>query len=617
MGAEYLGDGRARFLVWAPWARQADVALEYPDERLVELKSTRFGYHVGEAGDVYPGSRYRYRLHKDGQDPARWPDPASRSQPDGVHGSSEVVAADFPWTDGHWHGVPLSRYVLYELHVGTFTAEGTFDAAIPYLDHLRDLGITAVELMPVAQFPGDRNWGYDGVYPYAAQNSYGGPDGFRRLVDACHERGMSVVLDVVYNHLGPEGNYLWQYGPYFTDHYKTPWGEAVNFDGPHSDHVRRYFIESALHWMRVCHVDALRIDAVHAILDFSARPFLMELENAVRRLGEETNRRLYLIAESPLNDTRIVDRQNVGGFGLDAQWNDDFHHCVHSLLTGERDGYYADFGDLDDMARAFRDGFVYGDRYSPFRKRRHGNDSSHLHGGRLVVFAQNHDQIGNRMKGDRLGRLVTFEPRKLAAALVLLSPYIPLVFMGEEYGEIAPFPYFVSHTDPDLVEAVREGRNREFAPFRRQGEPPDPQSPETFESARLDHGLRRSGRHRILLDYYRELIRMRSEVGPLGCSDKRNMEVAVYGEGRVIAVLNRNSVEEVLALFHFGGATRKIRVEVPEGDWERILDSSENRWDGPGTQTPGTMRSSGQQELELSPHSVLVLFRERPDPDIY
>jgi maltooligosyltrehalose trehalohydrolase len=346
--------------------------------------------------------------------------------------------------------------------VGTFTPEGTFDAITPRLEILKDLGITAIEIMPIAQFPGDRNWGYDGVYPFAVQNSYGGPEEFKRLVGACHSAGIAVILDVVYNHLGPEGNYSSEFGPYFTSNYKTAWGDALNFEGPHSDAVRRYFIDNALQWINEFHVDALRLDAVHAILDISARPFIQEMAVAVQRFAETSNRFIYIMPESNRNDANMVRPREVGGWGLSSAWNDDFHHALHVLLTGERDGYYEDYNGIGDLARTLRQGFLFTGQYSKYRKRRHGNPSANLQGERFTVFAQNHDQIGNRPRGDRLSRSLSFQELKLAAAVVLLSPFIPLIFMGEEYGEKAPFHYFVSHGDPSLIESVRKGRSEEF-----------------------------------------------------------------------------------------------------------------------------------------------------------
>jgi maltooligosyltrehalose trehalohydrolase len=369
------------------------------------------GYHAAILDDVEPGSFYLYRL--DGE--KERPDPASRFQPGGVHAPSQVVDPEFAWEDSCWHGVPLKDYIIYEIHIGTFSAEGTFEAVIPRLDELKNLGLTALELMPVNQFPGDRNWGYDGVHPFAVQNSYGGPDGLKTLVNACHARGLAVVLDVVYNHLGPEGNCFHDFGPYFTRRYRTPWGDAINFDGPNSDEVCRFFIENALYWVSEFHFDALRIDPVHAILDFSAYPFLQELGRAVHEAAEQLDRKIYLIAESDLNDPRLVSHPEAGGYGLDAQWNDDFHHTLHTLLTGERTGYYQDFGQIRHLVKAFRDGFVNSGGYSSYRKRRHGNSSKHIPAHRFVVFSQNHDQVGNRMHGERLSRLVSFEALKLAA----------------------------------------------------------------------------------------------------------------------------------------------------------------------------------------------------------
>src|SRR5947208_6693749 len=452
------------------------------------------GYHQVTVEKLPRGARYKYRLATGKE----LPDPVSRYQPEGVHGPSEAVDPRFDWQDQHWLGLPIENYIIYELHAGTFTTEGTFEAAIRHLDDLVNIGITAVELMPVAQFPGTRNWGYDGVFPFAVQNSYGGPAGLKKLVNACHQRGLAAVLDVVYNHIGPEGNYLPQFGPYFTDRYKTPWGPALNFDDAYSDEVRHFFVSNALEWITEYHFDALRLDAVHAILDHSALNFLEELAERVHEQGTALNRRVYVIAESALNDTRIIRPSELGGYGLDAQWNDDFHHSLHTLLTKEHEGYYVDFGDFQHMAQAFSEGFVYSGHYSVNRGRRHGNSSRGVLSVKFVVFAQNHDQIGNRMLGERLSHLVSFEACKLASGLVLLSPFVPLLFMGDEYGEEAPFPFFVSFSDPALAAKVRGGRISDFASFEWAGRPPDPGDESTFESARLHHELASSGRHRLL-----------------------------------------------------------------------------------------------------------------------
>ncbi len=606
LGATYIGEDRCQFRVWAPSLQTVEVRIVSPSERIISL-GKEFGYHVGIAEGVKPGDRYLYRL--DGK--KEHPDPASRFQPEGVHGPSQVVDPHFPWEDDSWFGFPLRDYVIYELHVGTFTPEGTFEAIIPHLDGLRDLGITAIELMPVAQFPGNRNWGYDGVYPFAVQDSYGGPEGLKYLVNECHGRGLAVVLDVVYNHLGPEGNYLWDFGPYFTDRYKSPWGSAINFDGPDSDGVRRFFIENALNWVSDFHIDALRIDAVHAILDFSAKPFLEELALAVHDEADQLNRRAYLIAESALNDTRMIRSREVGGLALDAQWNDDFHHALHTLLTGERTGYYQDFGELRDLAKAFREGFVYSGQYSSYRRRRHGNSSRDIPAHQFVVFAQNHDQVGNRMRGDRLGQLVCLARMKLAAGVVLLSPFIPLLFMGEEYGETAPFPYFVSHSDQAFIEAVRRGRREEFATFGWAEEPPDPQDEKTFLRAKLNHSLSRTGHHRILHELHRQLIHLRKDIPALASLNKDNMEVSDYGPEKVLVIRRWIGTDEVVACFHFGKSSATRRILLHEGRWTKRLDSADKRWEGPGSQVPAEIISDGEATLSLSPWAFALFLREK------
>jgi len=610
LGASVLEDGRARFLVWAPQARKVAVHLVSPDDRVVPMEMGERGYHHVIVDGVEPGCLYLYRL----DDGRERPDPASRHQPQGVHGPSQVVNPHFEWEDADWRGLPLQDYILYELHVGTFTTEGTFDAITRHLDELRELGITAIELMPVAQFPGTRNWGYDGVYPFAVQDSYGGPEGLQRLVDACHKVGLAVVLDVVYNHLGPEGNYLREFGPYFTDRYKTPWGAALNFDGPHSDEVRRFFIENALYWATEFHVDALRLDAVHAIVDHSAVPFVEELATALHRRAEQIDRRIYVIAESTLNDARLIRPPEEGGYGLDAQWNDDFHHSLHTLLTGERAGYYQDFGqdfgELGDLAKAFSEGFVYSGQYSPFRQKRHGSSSRDVPAHKFIVCAQNHDQVGNRLLGERLGRLVSFEQLKLAAGAVLLSPFLPLLFMGEEYGETAPFQYFVSHSDPALVEAVRRGRRGEFADFAWQGEPPDPQDEPTFQRCRLDHKLRQRGEHAILLGFYRELIVLRQSLPALANLSKEQMEVVSREEERVLFLRRWSGDHEAAIIFNFSEGPRSATLPLSVGRWVKRLDSAEERWLGGGSASPDVLESGGETAMAMAPRAVVVLVKE-------
>ncbi|MGQ9687837.1 MAG: malto-oligosyltrehalose trehalohydrolase [Desulfobaccales bacterium] len=607
LGAEYLGNGRCRFLVWAPRAKRLEVRLIAPRERLVPLKKAAKGYFAAEVAGVEPGALYFFRL--DGREER--PDPASRSQPQGVHGPSEVIDPRFPWRDATWAGLPLRDYVIYELHVGAYTPEGTFAALIPHLDTLKDLGITALELMPVAQFPGERNWGYDGVYPFAVQNSYGGPTGLKELVNACHLRGLAVILDVVYNHLGPEGNYLAAFGPYFTDRYRTPWGPAINFDGPGSDEVRRYFIANARHWVRDFHIDALRLDALHAIMDLSPQPFLAELADAVHLEAERLNRRIYLMAESDRNDARLLKPRELGGCGLDAHWNDDFHHALHTLLTGENSGYYQDFGRLAHLAKAWRQGFIYTGEYSPYRRRRHGSCSRDIEAQRFVVFAQNHDQVGNRLGGERLSRLVSFEALKLAAGVVLLASGLPLLFMGEEFGETAPFLYFVSHGDPDLIDAVRRGRKEEFAAFGWIEDPPDPQAEETFWRSKIQHRLPREGRHRILWEYHRALLEVRREMAESLDLGRQNREITAFEPEKVLLAHLKGEQEEALILCAFANTPQKVLLPWPEGDWDKRLDSAEEHWDGPGSSFPLDL-SGGRDHSLICPPQSLVVYRRRP-----
>jgi len=604
LGATCLRDGSCQFRVWAPLAQEVEIHIVAPQERTPSLVRDEQGYHHAIVEAVGPGSLYLYRL--DGQ--RECPDPASRFQPQGVHGPSQVVDSHFAWEDERWSGLPLPDYIFYEIHVGTFTPEGTFEAITAHLDDLRDLGITAVELLPLAQFPGSRNWGYDGVYPFAVQNSYGGPESLKRLVSACHQRGLAVVLDVVYNHLGPEGNYLGNFAPYFTDRYQTPWGTAVNFDGPYSDEVRRFFVENALYWITDFHVDALRIDAVHAIPDLSAHPFLEELALAVHEKGERFNRQVHVLAESALNDTRVIRSRELGGYALDAQWNDDFHHALHALLTGERSGYYTDFSHLEDLKKAFREGFVYSGQYSRYRKRRHGNSSRNLPAHQFIVFAQNHDQVGNRMRGERLTELISFEGVKLAAGVVLLSPFLPLLFMGEEYGETARFPYFVSHSDPALIEAVRQGRREESMAFEWRGEPPDPQNEATFLSAKLNHHMRHRGHHTDLLKFYKELILARKEIPALAHLSTENMEVNEDESEKLLILRRWTGTDHAVAVFNFGTEAASVGISVPAGTWEKRLDSADKRWHGPGISVPARLVSDGEATLTL-PSSAFVLFR--------
>jgi maltooligosyltrehalose trehalohydrolase len=506
-GALPLPDGGARFSVWAPKAQLVEVAIVRGSAaELHPLARGPDGVHGGTVPKVSPGTDYSYRL--DGG-PDR-PDPVSRWRPAGVHGPTRVVDPDaFRWSDANWRGLETADLVIYELHVGTFTRAGTFDGVMEHLPRLRELGVTAIELMPVSEFPGRRNWGYDGVSPYAVQSTYGGPDGLKRLVNAAHGEGLAVLLDVVYNHLGPEGNYLGEFGPYFSDRYRTAWGEGLNLDGPDSDEVRRYVVDNAVYWVTEYHLDGLRLDAVDRIVDLSPVHVAEELGAAVHAEGEALGRRILVIAEIDSNDPKWVKSRDVGGYGLDAHWSDDFHHAVHVALTGESGGYYADFAEPGAVAKVFGARYVNDGRYSPYRRRRHGRPAADVPADRFVVAIQNHDQIGNRARGERLAGLVGAEALRLAAALLLLSPYVPLLFMGEEHGETNPFLYFVSHGDPALIEAVREGRRQEFASFAWAGEVPDPQAEETFEASRPRWERAASGEGVRMLALYRELLCLR------------------------------------------------------------------------------------------------------------
>jgi maltooligosyltrehalose trehalohydrolase len=569
LGANVLKDGRLGFLVWAPLRKSVGLEFLTPRKQMVPMDKLENGYFGATVPDQGGDVQYLYVL--DGS--IRRPDPASRFQPLGVHGPSALARhGEFKWEDTDCLLPELRDYITYELHVGTFTPEGTFTAIIPLIPYLKEVGITAVELMPISQFPGARNWGYDGVHPYAAQNTYGGPQGLMELVNACHKNGIAVVLDVVYNHLGPEGNYLGDFGPYFTDRYHGPWGDAINLDGPGSADVRKFFTENACYWLGKYHIDALRIDAIHGIFDNSKKHFLRELKETVK--ARIKGRPAYLVAESDLNDVRVIEPPESGGYGLDAQWNDDFHHALHTLLTGESDGYYMDFGNLGQLAKALREGFVYSGQQSKFRERRHGSSTAERPAKQLVVFSQNHDQVGNRRMGDRLAVNLSTEKLQLAAAIVLLSPNLPLLFMGEEYGETAPFQYFVSHSDPGLVEAVRKGREKEFSKFQWQGETPDPQSENTFNLCKINPELRHKGRHKELFEFYKTLISLRKEHPALFASGKDNMEVREYPEQRSLLVRRWHYEEQFLLAASFNDSPVTIKYDVPDGRWRKMLGTS-------------------------------------------
>ena len=597
IGSQYH-NGVCEFTLWAPFLKEVAVQIVSPQKQLIPMQQDERGYwHAKE--NIDPGTLYFYRLNGE----TDRPDPASHYQPQGVHEASEVIDhSRMEWHDAQWSGIPLEEMIIYELHVGTFTQESTFEAIIPRLGELKELGVNAIEIMPVSQFPGDRNWGYDGVYPFSVQNSYGGPQGLKKLVDAAHQAGIAMILDVVYNHFGPEGNYITQHGPYFTDTYNTPWGSAINFDDAHSDGVRNYFVQNALHWFEHYHFDALRLDAIHAIYDLGAKHILREITENVADLSEQAGRKLYLIAESDLNDVRVIRPIEQGGYGMDAQWSDDFHHCLHTLLTGEDAGYYSDFGQCEQLAKAYKESFVYAWDYAPHRQRYHGSDASDRPGYQFVVCTQNHDQVGNRMLGERLSNLVSFEALKLAAGALLLSPNIPMLFMGEEYGEEAPFLYFVSHSDPDLVEAVREGRKREFAAFHLEGEFSDPQSPETFQNSQLHWDLRHEGKHQALWSLHQQLIEYRRTIGALKSLDKKNLSASVQ-EDQKLLFLHRWSEHQIYCIMNFNGQAVTCEVSPPQGNWQKLLDSSATAWMGPGSSLPDKLTS---EKVTINPQSFVI-----------
>lgn len=606
LGATYLGDGATQFVVWAPKASRVELHLPQAD-RQIEMMSAERGYFSAVVETCSPGTFYKYRL--DGQ--VERPDPASRCQPQGVHGPSMVIDHRFSRPASTWRGLELRDYVIYELHIGTFTETGTLPAIIPHLDRLKSLGITAIELMPVSQFPGTRNWGYDGVYPFAVQHSYGGADQLKQFVAACHERELAVVLDVVYNHLGPEGNYLADFGPYFTGKYHTPWGHAINFDQRCSDEVRRYFNDNALEWITDYHVDALRLDAIHAIYDQSARPFLAELTDAVHRRAAELGRRVYLIGETNENKPALLQPTMQGGIGLDGQWLEDFHRSLHALLTGERQSFYADFGSLADFAKAYGEGFVLTGQYSKYRGRKHGASSSEFTTERFVVSAQNHDQTGNRACGERYTTLLDFESRKLAAAAVILSPYIPLLFMGEEYGEPAPFAYFVDHGEPYLLESVRQGRLRDFKGCWTTA-PPDPASAETFQRSRLSHDLAAQSQHALTWAYYQKLLELRRTIGALRQIDRQQSKFAAHDGLNLLVAQRATGHDSVYLLYHFAAAPLKISADalaLPTGS-TKLLDSADPLWDGPGSLAPDKL-STGDT-LTLAPRCCIVYHTGQP-----
>lgn len=596
-GVNLKDDGSAQINIWAPLAKEVKVIKD--GGTTLPLKKQNYGYWTAVTQQLQDGDKYKIAI--DDKEPL--PDITSLLQPDGVHGSSAVVSLSYDWTDGGWKNLSLEQYIIYELHTGTFTTAGTFASIEEKLDDLLAVGINAIEIMPIAQFPGERNWGYDGVFPYAVQHSYGGVKGLQHLVDTCHAKGMAVVLDVVYNHLGPEGNYLGAYAPYFTEKYHTPWGAAINYDDAWCDGVRQYFIENTLMWLRDFHIDALRFDAVHAIKDFSPTHILKEIRQRVNELMEQTGREHHLIIECDLNDTRFIDPLEKGGYAANAQWTDEFHHALRVAAGEPKDGYYADFNGIADLAKVYKDAYVYDGQYSDFRHKHFGIKATENTGNQFVVFSQNHDQVGNRMLGERSSALYSFEMQKLLAAAVMVSPYLPLLFMGEEWAETNPFLYFVSHTDKELAEAVRKGRKEEFKAFHADGEAPDPMAPETYNRSKLQWAMRRQEPHATMLRYYTRLIAIRKQYAALYDLNRKNLEISCSETDKTITLRRWSDDEDVLCLMNFSKEVRKMQIPNAGKKWEKLVASADTEWKGSAANAENNQT---EDTINVQPESIII-----------
>ncbi|MEZ2335306.1 malto-oligosyltrehalose trehalohydrolase [Mucilaginibacter sp. RCC_168] len=594
IGVNFNLNGKTQILVWAPKAKNVLIRIE--ENENLTLEKQDHGYWQLITDCLKPGMNYQMVL-----DENVLPDITALWQPE-VHGASKAFDLnEFVWKDQHWQNIPLEEYIIYELHTGTFSVEGTFDGIAEKLDYLQSLGITAIELMPVAQFPGERNWGYDGVFPFAVQESYGGPFDLQRLVNSCHEKGLAVILDVVYNHLGPEGNYLAEYAPFFTEKYKTPWGNAVNFDDAGCDGVRRFFIENALMWLRDFHIDALRMDAVHAIRDFSTKHILAELKEYVDQLSQNSGKKYYLIVECDLNDPRFVNPPDKGGYGMNAQWTDEFHHALRVTAGGEKEGYYSDFNGIGDLAEVFNHAYVYHGQYSAQRDKSFGADPTYNLGEQFVVFSQNHDQVGNRMLGERSSQLFSFEIQKLMAATVFVSPFLPMLFMGEEYSEPNPFLYFVSHTDPELIKLVRQGRKQEFAAFHTKGEAPDPQAEKTFRDSKLSWHVLSQPLHQCMLNYYKALITLRKSHPALRTTNRDRCRAEADQESRVLSVSRSQAGSSVLCLLNFSEEAQEAPLPQYRNS-QIIFNSADRQWNGP----IGRDIKIDRPIIKLPPASILI-----------
>ena len=590
VGANYIPGEGCHIRIWAPHAKTMEIS--WNGQVAAPLQAEERGYYTGFFPDQKPGDRYYF--HLDGK---KIPDPASRYQPEGVYGPSQITAQDYPWTDENWQGVPFDEWVIYEIHPGTYSKNGDFKGIIGDLPRLKDLGITTLEIMPVSQFSGGRNWGYDGVFPHSVQNSYGGPEGLKALVNACHLHGLSVILDVVYNHIGPEGNILFSCGPYAQDKYRTPWGDALNYDGRDSEEVRRYFLQSAWQWLTEYHLDGLRLDAVQTIFDTSPISFLQELSAIKREAEEKRGMPLILIAETDMNDSRLLDPPEQNGFGFDGQWADDLHHNIHAYLTGEQGGYYQDYGALEQFYAIYKNGVAYSGNYSEFRKRRHGKSYAHIDRKKLIVETQNHDQIGNRFGGERLSMLVDFKKLKMAAACIFLSPFTPLLFMGEEYACDQPFLYFVSHEDPALLRAVREGRISEWKDFAAPGDIPDPAALSTFERCILGQksfsGVCEQG---LMIQYYKKLIEISKRLRKYRLED-----VQIRKEEGIISLHYGDDTIFIIAILCFQ-PENIISLRGTENQWNLLFHSEDY-----------SETHSHDNPVEMPPFSAAVITGEKSD----
>ncbi len=601
IGANYT-EAKTEFIVWAP--NSPEVTLVLPEmNQVLKMDKTNNGYRRLAVKDIKPNTRYMFRL----KDKER-PDPASHSQPDGVFSSSAVVNhSSFLWKDDNWPGAILENMIIYELHVGTFSREGTFKGVYSRAADLSEMGITAIELMPVSQFSGDRNWGYDAVYPFAVQNSYGGPDELKRLVEEFHSKGIAVILDVVYNHLGPEGNFFGDFGPYFLATRQTPWGASMNFDGLASSNVRDYFFENAIYWFENYHVDGLRLDAVFAILDNSKKHFLKELSEKVGAFSKKTSRRISLIAENDSVNPEIIKSRKVGGFGLDGLWHDNLHHSVHAILTGERNWYYSSFGSLGKIIEALCQSCAE-QRSLPAKQPLVICSSRQFLPSRLVVFSQNHDQIGNRPTGDRLVKTAGFEAAKLAAGIILLSPFTPLLFMGEEYAERAPFLFFTDYSNKALGEKVESGRKRELKKNGWKTQPnTSPQDPTTFSSSKIDWDQRSHAQGKQMLGYYRELIDFRKR---LHCDSRRlNKEKFFAFDEKSLLVIQKDS--DFVTLANFSPLQQEYQFLVNRGQYVKVLDSADTRWGGPGSILASKIEFG--DSVNVRPSSFAVYWKSKSE----